>query len=136
VDIQHLTAGDILTIYAELGYDSGSVNQGAIDSIIEAVLKLDQYGHSVYPEPITMASAYLTQIVGHLPFPRGNSVAAWAVAQTFLNLNGVKVQASKDDVSYLIDGILDGSCGEGEIVQFILNRAIHDDPPRTASAGW
>lgn len=136
MDIQHLTSGDVICIHQALGGSADGHDQDALTKSIEAVLKVDEYGFSLFPDIYTMASAYLTEIIARHPFASGNDLTAWFTAKTFLAINDVEIEATPDDVMALLDGIHDGGCGEGEIVQFMHNRSVFDDPPDDVLGAW
>jgi death-on-curing protein len=65
-----------------------------------------------------MGAAYLFHISRNHPFIDGNKRAGVAAAMTFLEMNGVEVDADEDDLYDLVLGVAEGKITKAEIAVF------------------
>ena len=66
-----------------------------------------------------MASSYLVGLVRNHPFVDGNKRTAYAVAATFLRLNGFRLGLSQDAKFELDMGVAEGRLNKAEVVQVL-----------------
>jgi death on curing protein len=70
-----------------------------------------------------MAAAYLYHIVQNHPFLDGNKRAGAVAALTFLDLNGVDIEAPKGSLYDLTISVATGQAGKTEIAEFFRSHA-------------
>lgn len=80
---------------------------------------LDVYGD---PDPATLAAAYAFGIARNRPFVDGNKRTAAVVSETFLVLNGYRVEASDAEVVVAFLALAAGELGEEEMADWFRQR--------------
>jgi death-on-curing protein len=88
----------------------------------------EQYAHdTVY----AMAAAYLFHIAANHPFIDGNKRTALLAALVFLDINGISVEHSSEQLYELTIGIADGRIDKQQAIvdlQWIATRGASADP--------
>ena len=77
-----------------------------------------EYLHSDIPE---MASAYAFHICKNHPFVDGNKRVALACALIFLDMNGIEIVATEDEVCDLTEGVAKGQISKAAVAVFFSN---------------
>ena len=99
--IRGLTADDLLAIgEAELGRAVGA-DEDRLKACASEPMREDG-GRDVYPGVHPKAAALCMTIVRSKPFERGNARVALLATAVFLNLNGLDLADSDDDLAALI----------------------------------
>jgi death-on-curing protein len=78
------------------------------------------YLHGSVPE---MAGAYLFHIVRNHPFVDGNKRTGLMAMLVFLGLNGLRLDASEDELTELVLGVAGGHVGKAEVTVFVKDHA-------------
>ncbi len=96
---------------AAYGGNPGLRDQGLFESaMLRARNKLAYAGEAA--DLYDLAAAYAFGLVRNHAFNDGNKRTAWAVAVTFLSLNGVELKVSKDAVLAAIIGLATNALSE------------------------
>lgn len=121
-----LTLDEILSLHeeqiAEFGGLASVRDLGLLQSAIGTASATfgGSYLHQTIPE---MASAYLFSICRNHPFLDGNKRTAAAAALTFLDINGLELDASEDELFDLVIGVARGSVTKAEVAVFFQQHA-------------
>jgi death-on-curing protein len=101
----YLTVVEVLTIHADQIERYGGA-EGIRDlGLLEAALFRPQTGY--YADVILEAAALWESLTQNHPFIDGNKRTAFAVAYTFLAINGIRITADADATYALISGALE-----------------------------
>ena len=76
--------------------------------------------HSTIP---SMAAAYLFHICQNHPFVDGNKRTAVSAALTFLDMNGIEVDADEDAFYDLVLGVAEGRVSKASVTVFLEEHA-------------
>jgi death-on-curing protein len=76
-------------------------------------------GVLVHTSLAEMAAAYLFHIAKNHPFLDGNKRAALATALAFIWLNNKRLEATEDELTELVLGVVAGRVGKAEAAVFI-----------------
>lgn len=103
---------------AEHGGDDGVRDRALLDSALARPRNVFAY------EPDTadlarLAAEYLFGICRNHPFVDGNKRTAAVVCETFLNLNGVSLEATDEEFYLLAMQVAQGDLGETEIIDWL-----------------
>ncbi len=71
-----------------------------------------------------MAAAYLYGVCKNHPFVDGNKRTAAASALTFLDVNGVEINASDDELYDLVIGVAEGRVSKEEVAAFFQSFGV------------
>lgn len=80
-------------------------------------------GSFLHETACEMAAAYLYGICRNHPFIDGNKRTAVAVALTFLEMNGVEIDAAEDDFYDLVIGVAEGKVSKSEVAVFLQSHS-------------
>lgn len=121
-----LTLDEVLSLHAEqirlFGGSSGIRDVGLLESTmgnVEATFD-DAFLHETV---FAMAAAYLYGICRNHPFLDGNKRTAVAAALTFLEMNGIEVEADEDVFYDLVIGVADGRVSRAVVTVFLEKHA-------------
>lgn len=89
---------------AAYGGNPGLRDQGLFESAMLRARNRCFYADQ-YPDLYDLAAAYASGLVRNHAFNDGNKRTAWAVAITFLNLNGVEIKVSRPDALAAVIGL-------------------------------
>jgi death-on-curing protein len=122
-----LTLDEVLSLHAEqirlFGGSSGIRDVGLLQSAMGSVEAT--FGGAFLHETIfAMGAAYLYGICRDHPFIDGNKRTAVAAALTFLDINGVEVDANEDAFYDLVIGVAEGHASKAAVTVF-LERHSH-----------
>jgi death on curing protein len=122
VDPRFLTIDEVLTLHdlqvRLFGGINGVRDPGLLASAIanaEATFE-GQLLHATFPE---IAAAYLYGICRNHPFLDGNKRTAAATALTFLEMNGVEINADDDALFELVIGVAEGHVPKSAVAEFL-----------------
>jgi len=80
-------------------------------------------GNPLHAFPFEMAAAYMFHIVQNHPFVDGNKRTGVVAALTFLDLNGIEVDAAEGELFDLTPRVATGTAGKEEIAEFFRSHA-------------
>ena len=69
-----------------------------------------------------MAAAYLYHIVRNHPFVDGNKRTGVAAALVFLQMNGIEIRVTDDELVGVVLAVADGTLGKSGIAEFLRRR--------------
>ncbi len=113
-----LTLDDVLIIHdkqiALFGGERGVRDMGLLESAI-ATPQATFQGQLLHDGVLAIASAYLFHVVQNHPFMDGNKRAGAVVAIVFLEMNGVELNISNEDLVELVLKVATGNMLKPEI---------------------
>lgn len=104
---------------AEHGGASGVRDRGLLESALARPPNLAAYGD---PDIADLAVAYAHAISRNHPFVDGNKRTAWVVAETFVELNGVEVDADDGTIYPAMLALAEGQVAEEEFAAWLRAR--------------
>lgn len=121
-----LTLDEVLSLHAEqvhlFGGSSGIRDVGLLESAVGSV-EATFDGAFLHETVFAMAAAYLHGICRNHPFLDGNKRTAAAAALTFLEMNGVEVDADEDAFYDLVIGVAEGRVSKAAVTVFLEKHA-------------
>jgi len=121
-----LSLENILTIHArmiaEFGGAEGVADRGMLESAV-AMPTASFAGRFLHRSLPAMAAAYLFHICKNHPFLDGNKRTAVVAAEIFLNINGVQLDVSNEDLKQLCLGVAAGEISKEEAATFFERHA-------------
>lgn len=121
-----LTLDEVLSLHAEqirlFGGSSGLRDLGLLESAMGTV-EATFDGAFLHETVFAMAAAYLHGICRNHPFLDGNKRTAVAAALTFLEMNGIEVDADEDAFYDLVIGAAEGHVSKAAVAVFLEKRA-------------
>jgi death-on-curing protein len=116
-----LTLEDILRIHRDqierYGGGLGVRDQGLLESAI-AMPQAGMGGRYYHTDLHEMGAAYLYHLTKNHPFIDGNKRVGTAAALVFLDLNGVPVEATDEEIADLTLGVAEGKIAKSTIAEF------------------
>ncbi len=121
-----LSLENVLTIHArmiaEFGGAEGVADRGMLESAV-AMPSASFAGEFLHESLPAMAAAYLFHICRNRPFNDGNKRTAVVAAEVFLNINGMRLDASNEALKRLCLGVAAGQTSKEEAVSFFERHA-------------
>ncbi|MBR3146706.1 MAG: type II toxin-antitoxin system death-on-curing family toxin [Eubacterium sp.] len=105
------------------GGSVGVRDEGMLDSALEGAFATSG-GEELYPSKEEKAARLAYSLISDHAFVDGNKRIGVYVMLSFLELNGIHIQASDDDVVYLGLGTADGTLKQQDIVEWIKEHRI------------
>ena len=105
------------------GGSVGVRDEGLLDSAIENAFATFG-GEELYPSKEEKAASLAYSLISDHAFVDGNKRIGVYVMLSFLELNGIRIEASDDDVIKLGLGTADGSMKRDEILAWIMEHEI------------
>ena len=105
------------------GGSVGVRDEGLLDSAIEGAFATHD-GVELYPTKEVKAAKLCHSLVSNHAFVDGNKRIGVYVMLSFLELNGIKVKASDEDVVTLGLGVADGSMSQENVLSWIKDHKI------------
>jgi death-on-curing protein len=126
MDPLFLSLDEVLSLHAEqihlFGGSAGVRDVGLLQSAMGSVEAT--FGGVFLHETIyEMAAAYLYGICRNHPFVDGNKRTAVSVALTFLDMNGVEVDADESTFYDLVIGVAEGRVSKASVAVFLEEHA-------------
>jgi len=87
-----------------------------------AMPKAGTAGEYLHTDQIEMAAAYLFHIVKNHPFVDGNKRVGAVAALVFLDLNGIDVHISDEDLFDIIMSVAKGETSKSGVAEFLRDR--------------
>src|SRR5258708_3839032 len=117
-----LTLDEVLSLHAEqirrFGGTSGIRDLGLLQSAVGGV-EATFGGVFLHETIFAMAAAYLYGICRNHPFLDGNKRTAVGTSLTFLEMNGIEVEADEDAFYDLVIGIAEGRVSKAAVTVFL-----------------
>ena len=125
-DPRFLTLDEVLSLHAEqvhlFGGSSGVRDVGLLQSAMGSVEAT--FGGVFLHETIyEMAAAYLYGICRNHPFVDGNKRTAADAALTFLDMNGIEIDADEGSFYDLVIGVAEGRVSKAQVAVFFEEHA-------------
>ena len=121
-----LTLDEVLSLHEEqirlFGGSDGVRDAGLLQSAMGNV-EATFGGAFLHETRFEMAAAYLYGICRNHPFVDGNKRTAVATALTFLDMNGIEVNADEDEFYDLVIGVAEGRVSKAAVAVFLQQRA-------------
>jgi len=125
-----LSIENVLSIHArmikEFGGMPGVADQGMLESAT-AMPRAGIAGKFLHESLPAMAAAYLFHICKNHPFFDGNKRVAVVAAEVFLNINGMRLNVSNEELKELCLGVAAGATSKSETVAFFEKNADKAD---------
>ena len=126
MDPLFLTLDEILSLHQDqvhrYGGSGGVRDLGLLQSAMGSVMAT--FGGSFLHESLfEMAAAYLFNICKNRPFLDGNKRTAVAASLTFLEMNGIEIDAAEADFYELVIGVAEGKVTKAAVAVFFENNA-------------
>jgi len=124
-----LTFSEVLAIHErmidEFGGDPAVRDEGLLESAV--MMPMAQFGGDFLHDGIpAMGAAYLFHICKNHAFTDGNKRTALASAEMFILLNGMRLEATNNELVDLTMGIAEGTISKDEAVEFFRERTRED----------
>lgn len=120
-----LTLDEVLALHDEqvhlFGGSGGVRDLGLLQSAMGNV-EATFGGQLLHESLVEMAAAYLYGICRNHPFVDGNKRTAVATALTFLDMNGIEMDASEQEFYDLVIGVAEGRVSKAAIAVFFEQR--------------
>ncbi|MBU0491171.1 MAG: type II toxin-antitoxin system death-on-curing family toxin [Chloroflexi bacterium] len=120
------TLNEALETYIRIMVQSGGLvgvlNMGALESAL-AQPRLTFSGQDLYPTLIEKAAALGFSLIQNHPFVDGNKRTGHAMMETFLVLNGYKVNATLDEQVSIVVQVASGKIGREEFTNWLCSHA-------------
>jgi death-on-curing protein len=117
-----LTLDEVLSLHAEqirlFGGSSKIRDVGLLESAVGSV-EATFDGTFLHETVFAMAAAYLHGICRNHPFLDGNQRTAVVAALTFLEMNGIEVDADEDAFYDLVIGVAEGRVSKAAVTVFL-----------------
>jgi len=122
-----LTLDEVLSLHAEqirlFGGATGLRDLGLLESAVGSV-EATFDGAFLHETIFAMAAVYLHGICRNRPFLDGNKRTAVAAALTFLEMNGIEVDADEDTFCDLVIGVVEGRVSKAAVSVFLETNAL------------
>jgi death-on-curing protein len=127
MELLFLTLNEVLSLYAEqirlFGGSPGIRDVGLLQWAVGSV-EATFGGAFVHETIFSMAAAYLYGVCRNHPFFDGNKRTAVAAALTFLELNGMEIDADEDPFYDLVIGVVEGRVSKASVTVFLKKHGI------------
>jgi len=121
-----LTLDEVLSLHAEQIRLFGGASAIRDIRLLESALRSVEAtfdGAFLHETVFAMAAAYLHGICRNHPFLDGNKRTAVSAALTFLEMNGIEVDAEEDAFYDLVIGVVEGRVSKAAITVFLEKHA-------------
>ena len=110
----------------ETGGSIGLRDEGLLESALESAFATFD-GKELYPSKEEKAARICASLVGNHAFLDGNKRIGMYVMLTFLEVNGVKVECSDEDIVSAGLALADGTMGYDELLVWLRARILKHD---------
>jgi len=121
-----LTLDEVLALHADqIDRYGGRLGVRAVE-LLESALAVPATtfgGRYLHGDLYEMAAAYLFHLVKNHPFVDGNKRTGLMAMLVFLGLNGLRIEASEDELADLVLAAADGRISKAEIAVFVKDHA-------------
>ena len=126
MDPLFLSLDEVLSLHADqirrYGGSGGTRDLGLLQSAMGSV-SATFGGLFLHETMFEMAAAYLYGICRNHPFVDGNKRTAVAAALTFLEMNGLEIEAGENEFYDLVIGVAEGRVTKAAVAVFFHERA-------------
>ena len=106
------------------GGSAGVRDEGLLDSAVEGAFATFD-GVELYPSKEEKAAKLGYSLVSNHAFVDGNKRIGVYVMISFLELNGVHIDSSDEDVIALGLGVADGSMSQDDVLKWVCDHKLH-----------
>jgi death-on-curing protein len=106
------------------GGSAGLRERGSLDAALTRP-QITFAGEDLYPDVESKAAAVMHSLVMNHPFVDGNKRTGAAVAELFLNLNGVELEADDDDLVAVTLSVARGEVNAEALAIWLRQRSRH-----------
>ena len=122
-----LTLDEVLALHAasieRFGGTLGIRNSGLLESAL-AMPETTAFGEDLHPTLQEKAAAYLFHLVKNHAFVDGNKRVGLVVCLAFLRLNGVRIEATDDELVELVLGTASGDRSKADVAVFLREHSL------------
>jgi death-on-curing protein len=111
------------SVIERFGGSSGIRDFGALQSAV-AQPRMTFAGSYLYPTIEEKAAALGFSLICNHPFVDGNKRVGHAAMETFLVLNGCKIETSEDEAEQMILRIAAGTASRSDLVNWLQSRTL------------
>lgn len=104
------------------GGDDGLLNEGHLDAALDRARTVVGYIPEMSLEELAALMA-VGIAKGH-PFVDGNKRTACVVSLMFLQLNGIEISATDDELASVFEGIAEGTMSEAGLTQWFVENTL------------
>ena len=118
-----LTKGQVLllhkAIYERYGGSYGVRDEGLLDSALEAPF-MTFGGQDLHPDELEKIVRFGYGLISNHPFHDGNKRIGLYVMLSFLEMNGIRIQCTDEELVHIGLSIADGEMGYEELYNWVL----------------
>lgn len=121
-----LSIEDTLSVHERMIEEFGGLPGVADRGLLESAVSMPTAGFAgefLHKSLPAMAAAYLFHLCKNHPFFDGNKRVAVVAAEVFLNINGMSLDVSNEELKGLCLGVAAGEISKDETVAFFENHA-------------
>jgi len=127
--MKFLSLAEVLELHRLLIEATGGspklLDLGALESAV-AQPRMSFDGEDLYPTVEEKAAALCFSLVGDHPFADGNKRVAHAAMETFLLLNGRRIEAGVDEQERLMLGLASGQVGRDDLIGWLGEHLVNE----------
>ncbi len=121
-----LTEQQVLAVHSRMiemtGGSDGVRDRSLLDSALNAPFQTFD-GKEIYPALLSKAAVMCRSIISNHPFVDGNKRTGIHVMLIFLELNGIEIQYTQDELIELGLGIASGQLSSDDILNWLIEHA-------------
>ncbi len=122
----YLALGQVLELHhleiKRFGGSAGLRDRGGLEAAL-ARPQMTFAGEDLYPDVESKAAALMHSLVMNHPFIDGNKRTGAAVAELFLNLNGIELEAADDDLVVITRSVARGELNAEALAIWLRQRS-------------
>ncbi|MCL2211264.1 MAG: type II toxin-antitoxin system death-on-curing family toxin [Treponema sp.] len=121
-----LSAETIIAIHSELIAESGGLDGVRDNNLLDSSVNSPYHtfgGEYLYPTLQAMGAHLGYSLIKNHPFLDGNKRIGTLVMLVFLELNGLPISCTDEELASLGWGLADGSIGETELIEWIIEHS-------------
>ncbi len=121
-----LTEEQILAVHSRMIEMTGGVDGVRDNSLLDSALNAPFQtfdGKELYPALLSKAAVMCRSIISNHPFVDGNKRTGIHVMLIFLELNGIEIQYTQDELIELGLGIASGQLSSDDILNWLIEHA-------------
>jgi death-on-curing protein len=125
--VDFLQVDDVLLIHADQVERYGGSNGVRDVPLLESAVGTPQAGFGgeyLHKDLFEMAAAYLFHLVKNHPFVDGNKRTGLAAALTFLDMNGLKLDAPRGSLYDLTIAVATRQADKAQVAEFFRSHAV------------
>ncbi|MCG2820034.1 MAG: type II toxin-antitoxin system death-on-curing family toxin [Actinomycetia bacterium] len=121
-----LSIENVISIHARMISEFGGMPGVADQGLLESAVSMPTAGFAgkfLHESLPAMAAAYLFHVCKNHPFFDGNKRVAVVAAEIFLNVNGMRLDVSNEELKQLCLGVAVGEISKDETITFFEKHA-------------